>query len=74
MNPDKILKEIETSNFGDPLIVKMLEEEKKRKNDKALAKQEKDQNENNEKNVTAEDIAEIVARWSGVPQIGRAHV
>ena len=67
MNPDKILKEIETSNFGDPLIVKMLEEEKKRKNDKALAKQEKDQNENNEKNVTAEDIAEIVARWSGVP-------
>jgi hypothetical protein len=29
MNPDKILKEIETSNFGDPLIVKMLEEKKK---------------------------------------------
>ena len=67
MNPDKILKEIETSNFGDPLIVKMLEEEKKRKNEKALAKQEKNQNENTEKNVTAEDIAEIVAKWSGVP-------
>ena len=41
MNPDKILKEIETSNFGDPLIVKMLEEEKKRKNDKALENSQK---------------------------------
>jgi len=29
MNPDKILKEIETSNFGDPLIVKMLGRGKK---------------------------------------------